>query len=247
MNPPKPPATPIDATARPIKRPLPPFDQRAVQDRLEQGLAELRLDLSAERVTGLVRFLSELNKANQIHNLTAIRDPLEMVAKHVLDSLSVHPFIAKGALIDIGAGGGLPSLPLVIAGVVDRALLVDSVGKKMRAVADIAAAIGISAQIQTEHQRVEDMPRSKAQAQVISRAFASVDKFAALAGHLVSDDGALLAMKGVFPTEEVANLPKPWRIHAHHPLRVPFVEGERCLLVIKRNVWASKFMPVHPE
>jgi 16S rRNA (guanine527-N7)-methyltransferase len=227
---------------RQAKRPLMSFDQGAVQARLEQGLIELKLALSAGRVAQLVQFLSVLNQANQIHNLTAIREPLEMVGKHVLDSLSVHPYLERGALIDIGAGGGLPSMPLVIAGVIDHALLIDSVGKKMRAVAEMAAAIGITKQIQTEHRRVEDVPKSKAQAQVISRAFASVDKFAALAGHLVSPDGALLAMKGVFPTEELANLEKPWRIQAHHPLTVPFVEGERCLLVIKRNVWASKFV-----
>jgi 16S rRNA (guanine527-N7)-methyltransferase len=216
------------------KRSLPAFDENAVHARLQQGVQSLGLSVDAMRMAMLVRFVEELNKANQIHNLTAIREPLEMVDKHVLDSLAAAPYLMHEHLIDVGSGGGVPGLPLLLAGVVDQVTMIDSVAKKMRTVAEIAARLGVGQQIRALHTRVEDLAPEYAAQQVISRAFASVEQFAILAGHLVKPHGQLLAMKGKVPNDELAHLPAPWKLAHVHPLQVPFLDAERCLVVLKR-------------
>jgi 16S rRNA (guanine527-N7)-methyltransferase len=224
---------------RPPKRTPIAFDASAVRMRLAEGIDELKLSLSRAQITSLVDFLKLLHGANQIHNLTAIRDPLEMASKHVLDALSVLPYLRTPVLLDVGSGGGVPGLPLFLAGGCQRAVLIDSVGKKVRVMADIAEQLGVSEQVTAVNGRVEELKPNAAQfqgcTQIIARAFASLDVFVKLAGPMLAPGGELLAMKGVYPEAEVASLPKGWRVSERHDLRVPFVEGERCLLVLKRR------------
>lgn len=224
---------------RPLKRPVVAFDAGAVRARLAEGIDELRLSLSREQISAQIQFLQALHQINQIHNLTAIRAPLDMAAKHVLDALSVLPYVRTPTLIDVGSGGGVPGLPLLLAGACQRVVLIDSVGKKVRATQEIAEQIGVSDSVDAINARVEDIAANRAEfkgcTQIIARAFASIEQFVKLAGPLLPPGGELLAMKGAYPEAELAQLPKGWHVSACHHLQVPFVEGERCLVVIKRG------------
>lgn len=226
-------------TARTPKRVAIPFDVSAVRARLAAGIDELKLSLTRPQMNAQIEFLKALHAANQIQNLTAIRDPIEMTGKHVLDALSVLPFINTATLIDVGSGGGVPGIPLLLAGACKNVVLVDSVGKKMRAMREIALGLGVAEQLLAIHSRIEDLqpnlPEFSACRQIIARAFSSLANFCKLAGPMLVPGGELLAMKGSYPQAEVDALPKGWYVAAHHPLQVPFVDGERCLLVLKRK------------
>ena len=229
----------IQTPERPLKRAAVAFDATAVRARLAEGIDELRLSLSRDQISAQIQFLQALHNINQIHNLTAIRAPLDMASKHVLDSLSVLPYLHTSTLIDVGSGGGVPGIPLLLAGGCQRVVLIDSVGKKVRAMQEIADQIGISESVSAINARVEDLAPNRAEfrdcSQIIARAFSSLDQFVKLVGPLLAPGGELLAMKGAYPEAEVAQLPKGWRVSEVHHLQVPFVEGERCLVVIKRK------------
>jgi 16S rRNA (guanine527-N7)-methyltransferase len=230
--------SPEQAPERPLKRVAIAFDAAAVKGRLVEGIDELRLSLSKAQIASLTEFVRVLHAANQIHNLSGIRDPLEMAAKHVLDSLSVLPYLATETLIDVGSGGGVPGLPLLIASGCQRVVMIDSVGKKMRAVAAMAQALGLHERTTALAARVETLapnaPEFSGCRQIIARAFSSLETFVTLAGPLLAPRGELLAMKGSFPEDELKALPKGWRLAAHHTLSVPFVDAPRCLLVLVR-------------
>jgi 16S rRNA (guanine527-N7)-methyltransferase len=226
----------MSEVARTVKRSVPDWQEDAVRARLEQGLELLQLPLSAAQVERLVRYLHELYRINQIHNLTAIREPIEMVAKHLLDSLAVAKLVRTERLLDVGSGGGLPGIPLLIAGCCERVVLIDSVGKKTQASTDMARALGLETQIEAVHARVESLSAAQYRSeQIISRAFSSLKSFGVLAGPLLAPKGELLAMKGRYPEAELAELPKIWRVEAVHEYAVPFVDGERCLLRLKKH------------
>jgi 16S rRNA (guanine527-N7)-methyltransferase len=221
------------------KRALIPFDPVAVRARLVEGVNVLNLPLTREQMARLQRFVEALHRINQIHNLTAIRDPLEIVSKHVLDSLTVLPFLRTETLVDVGSGGGVPGIPLLIAGGANRAVLIDSVQKKMRCALEIAAASEMADRVQALGERVEslraDLPALQGCTQIISRAFSNLANFVQWTGHLLPKGGELLAMKGAYPEAELSALPKGWRLLRAHQLSTPFVEGERCLIVLGKT------------
>jgi 16S rRNA (guanine527-N7)-methyltransferase len=227
------------ASERAPKRAAIPFDPIAVRERLVEGINTLNLPLAREQIARLQRFVEALHRVNQIHNLTAIRDPLEMVSKHVLDSLTVLPYLRTETLIDVGSGGGVPGIPLVIAGGANRVVLIDSVQKKMRCALEIAAASEMADRVQVLGERVEglraDLPIFQGCTQIISRAFSNLATYVQWSGHLLPKGGELLAMKGAYPEEELSALPKGWRLLQAHKLHTPFVEGERCLIVLGRT------------
>lgn len=219
---------------RPPKRVALPFERPVLLERLRAGVSELGLTLDESVQARLIDYLALLHEANQIHNLTAIRDPIEMVSKHLLDSLSVLPYISAERIVDVGSGGGVPGIPLLIAGACQRAVLVDCIGKKMRVAQEIADKLGLGDSLVAVHSRIEDLPAQYRCDQVIARAFSSLESLAKLAGIAVLKGGQLLAMKGKVPEEELADVPRPWGVVSVQPLKVPFVEGERCLVTLQR-------------
>lgn len=219
---------------RPPKRVKLPFERPALLARLQAGVSELGLSLDTPILERLLDYLELLHEANQIHNLTAIRDPIEMVSKHLLDSLSVMPYISAERIVDVGSGGGVPGIPLLIAGACKRVVLVDCIGKKMRVAAEIADKLGLGESLVALHSRIEDLPAQYRSDQVIARAFSSLQSLAQLAGLAVLKGGQLLAMKGKVPDEELAEVPRPWGVVSVQALQVPFVEGERCLVTLQR-------------
>jgi 16S rRNA (guanine527-N7)-methyltransferase len=177
----------------------------------------------------LLRLVDELELGNAQFNLTAIRDRLGMLRKHVLDSLSLQPYLHGNRVADIGTGPGFPGLPLAIANPQRRFVLVEATGKKARFVVQTAERLGCG-NVQVEHARAESYRPFELFDTVVARALSSLADFAAYAGHLCAPDGRLLAMKGKRPDEEISALPKSFRVLAVHRLKVPGLDDERHLV-----------------
>ncbi len=199
---------------------------------LRAGLAELALDAALE--APLLDYLALLQQWNQAYNLTAIRDPREMVAKHLLDSLAVLPHLPEGRLVDIGSGAGLPVVPLALARPTLRATLVETAGKKARFLREAVRRLALVERIEVLSARAEQLDRAGQYDLLSARAFGTLRQILTIGGHLLRPGGRLLAMKGQPPQAELADLPAGWRHVATHPLRVPGLDAERCLCVVER-------------
>ena len=205
---------------------------------LADGIAALGLAPPQETVDRLLAFGELLLKWNKVYNLTAIRNPQELITHHLLDSLAVLPYLETlNRLADIGSGGGLPGVVLAI---VRPGLIVSSietVGKKasFQQQAKIELGLGNFSVVnkRVEQVQAEALPGGAPEG-VISRAFSSLADFVALSGHLAAEGGALYAMKGVHPRDEIAALPAGWAVTETHALNVPGLDAERHLLIIRR-------------
>jgi len=206
---------------------------------LEKGLETLGIDCSAQQVDQLLDYLSLLVTWNSAYNLTAIRDPEQMVARHLLDSLAILPFITGENLIDVGTGPGLPGIPLAIMCPEKTFKLLDSNGKKTRFL--FHARCQLKLQNLTEIQsRVEQFIPEKTYDTVLSRAFTSVAEMVDKCEHLLNPDGRFLAMKGKFPQSELSLLAKDYKVDVSHRLTVPGVDGERHLIEISKAPLVQK-------
>ena len=202
---------------------------------LSRGLVALGLDLPPSAQEKLLAFAALLGKWNKVYNLTALRDAEQVISHHLLDSLAVLPHL-DGAkrLADIGSGGGLPGIPLAIARPDLQVALVESNQKKSAFEQQAKIELGL-ANVSVHCERVEAwQPEEKCDV-VVSRAFSDIAEFVKLSGHLLAEGGALLAMKGVHPYEEIAQLPAGWRVAEVIPLQVPGVEGARHLVRVERG------------
>ncbi len=207
-------------------------DIASLRPELEAGLAQLSLEPSL--AGPLLDYLALLARWNATYNLTAIRDPREMLAKHLLDSLAMQPFVRGIAtLADLGTGPGLPGIPLAIATPGLQVTLVESNGKKARFLREAVRQLRLG-NVQVAESRIEAFRPQAAFDAITARALATLPLILELGGHLLGADGRLLAMKGVVPEDEIAALPAGWRVGAVHPLRVPGLAAERHLLEIVR-------------
>jgi 16S rRNA (guanine527-N7)-methyltransferase len=175
-----------------------------------------------------------LDRWNRAYNLTAIRDPGEMVAKHLLDSLAMHPFAKAGTLADLGTGPGLPGIPLAIAHPALQVTLVESNGKKARFLREAVRTLQLS-NARVAESRIEALDLPAAFDAITARALATLPLILELGGHLLKPRGRLLAMKGALPTDEIAALPPGWRVERIEPLDVPGLSAERHLVVVTRG------------
>lgn len=207
---------------------------------LEAGLRELALDPAL--AAPLLDYLALLARWNATYNLTAIRDLREMVGKHLLDSLAMHPFVdglvaTGGALADLGTGPGLPGIPLAIVKPGLKVTLVESNGKKARFLREAVRQLGLR-DVRVAESRIEALDEPGAYAAITARALATLPLIVELGGHLLAPGGRLLAMKGVHPADEIAALPAGWAATGSHPLRVPGLAAERHLVVVERRAGA---------
>lgn len=207
---------------------------------LDAGLRALALPVSLS--TPLLDYLALLVRWNATYNLTAIRDPREMVTKHLLDSLAMHPHVAAladrgGALADLGTGAGLPGIPLAITYPRLQVTLVESAGKKARFMREAIRSLRL-ANARVIEGRIEAVDAPGAFDAITARALATLPLLVELGGPLLKPDGVLLAMKGVDPVEEIAALPAGWRWQATHRLDVPGLEAARHLVVVGRTLEA---------
>jgi len=202
---------------------------------LAGGIKALGLDLDATAQTKLSAYVALLEKWNRTYNLTAIREPERMVTLHVLDSLAVLPHLPHATplrVVDIGTGGGLPGIPLAIARPAWHVALLDSSRKKAAFLRQAAAELGLQ-NVEVVACRAEDYAPATLFDVAISRAFSDLSRFSAVARHLVASSGKLIAMKGVYPREEMAHLPKAVRVVAAPALEVPGLDGVRHLVIME--------------
>ena len=200
---------------------------------LDAGLRELGLDPAL--ATPLLAYLALLARWNQTYNLTAIRDPHQMLAKHLLDSLAMHAYLdGIERLADLGTGPGLPGIPLAIARPNLQVTLVESNGKKARFLREAVRQLKLG-NANVAETRIEAFhPPARFDA-ITARALASLPLIIELGGHLLAPQGRLLAMKGVRPDDEIAALPAGWQLLAVHPLRVPGLAAIRHLVEVGRS------------
>ncbi len=206
---------------------------------LEQGLAALGLHLSPATQARLAAFAALLQKWNRVYNLTSIRDAGQVVTHHLLDSLAVLPHLGGIAtLADVGSGGGLPGIPLALAAPDCHPALavtsIETVNKKASFQQQAKIELRL-ANFTVVNERVENIrPEAKFDA-VISRAFSELSDFVGLTAHLLRPGGHFLAMKGVYPRDEIARLPAGFRVVEVQPLTVPGLGAERHLIILERN------------
>jgi 16S rRNA (guanine527-N7)-methyltransferase len=202
------------------------------RDVLAAGLAELGLDIDPVQLDQLLALLDLVREWNGKFNLTAITEPVAMVRKHLLDSLTVQPWIEGPFVTDVGSGAGFPGLPLAIANPGLRFTLLDSTAKKVRFLEHATRALGLD-HVTAICSRAENFrPAQRAQT-VVSRALASVAEFVRVAGHLCARSGRLLAMKGKDPAAELIGLPSGWHVAGVERLKVPGLDDARHLVILR--------------
>ncbi|MFG3454369.1 16S rRNA (guanine(527)-N(7))-methyltransferase RsmG [Stutzerimonas stutzeri] len=205
-------------------------------DELKQGATLLGVELSDAQQEQLLAYLALLNKWNKAYNLTAVRDPAEMVSRHLLDSLSVAPHVEESGSrwLDVGSGGGMPGIPLAILFPERRFTLLDSNGKKTRFLTQVKLELKLD-NVEVVHSRVEQFEPEQAFTGITSRAFSSLADFANWTRHLGNSDTYWLAMKGVQPDDELQALPADFQLARCLVLKVPGCQGQRHLLILRRT------------
>jgi len=202
--------------------------------RLSTALADCGIEGPESLAAELAVFMELLDRWNRSHNLTAVRDPDEMVTRHLLDSLVVLPWLRGPRIVDVGSGAGLPGLPLAMARPEFGFVLLDSAAKRVSFLRHVVARLRLE-NVRVIHARVQDYADEAGFDTVISRAFAALADFVNLAGHLCTPGGRLLAMKGRLDPAEIEAVPDGWVIEQSRRLKVPGSAGERHLLEIGRR------------
>ncbi|OUR65775.1 16S rRNA (guanine(527)-N(7))-methyltransferase RsmG [Methylophaga sp. 42_25_T18] len=195
---------------------------------LQQGCETLGLDVSDEKLAKLIAYVQLLAKWNKAFNLTSVREPQEMISRHILDSLAIQPYLSGDSLLDVGTGAGLPGIPLAIVRPEMTITLLDSNSKKTRFLQQAKAELALES-VTVIHSRVEqaDLPKFDL---VTARAFSTIDDIIDLAGRHCDDAGCLVLMKGVYPEEELQAVTNGFSLQDVVSLDVPGCEGQRHLV-----------------
>ena len=205
-----------------------------VLNKLSRLLDEAGISLTDHQKNQLVAYVDMLHKWNKAYNLTSVRDPNEMLIRHILDSIVVAPSLKGERFIDVGTGPGLPGIPLSIVRPDGHFTLLDSLGKRVRFLRQVQHELKLE-NITPVQSRVEEFPAEPPFDGVISRAFASLTDMVSWCHHLPGDAGRFYALKGVLPEDEIAQLPVQFSVESVVELQVPHLEGERHLVIIKPN------------
>jgi len=205
--------------------------QKALRHTLAKSLTEMAIDLDDHQCDQLIRYVELLDKWNKVMNLTAVRDPQQMLVRHVLDSLSVLPFVKGISLIDVGAGAGLPGIPLAIAKPNLAVTLIDSVAKKPRFMQQAIVELCLQ-NANVINERVEEVEINADQ--VIARAFAPTQKLALLTGHLIPAGGRLLAMMARLPDDQQLQEIEGFTLIKSATLTIPDETAERNIVILQR-------------
>jgi 16S rRNA (guanine527-N7)-methyltransferase len=210
------------------------FDRAVLVQILVDGIEEMQLDLSGDKIAKLMDYLALLFKWNAVYNLTSLRDPMQMVTHHLLDSLAAVPaFQDAKNVLDVGAGGGLPGMVLAICRPDMKVAMIDTVHKKTAFLTQVKAELGL-ANVTVYTKRVEQLEVKQAFDVITSRAFADLSDFVNWSGHLLAEGGQFIALKGVAATDEQQRVPSPWKITELRPLKVPKIEAERHLVFMSK-------------
>jgi len=207
---------------------------------LNQGAAKLAIGLSARQIEKLLDYLALLVKWNSVYNLTSVRDPQQMVIQHLLDAMS-SLFAFKGAkkVLDVGTGGGLPGIVIAIWAMEAepdmQVHLIDTVKKKTAFLTQVKVELGLE-KVSVHSGHVEKLAIENMFDVITSRAFAELIDFVNLSGHLLEQDGSMIALKGKKPDEEIQRLPLAWRVEKVESLIVPGMQADRHLVWIKKSL-----------
>ena len=208
--------------------------QTELARQLDRGLAGCGVELEPEARSRLVAHLELLEKWNRVHNLTSIRDGAKAVSVHILDSLSVLPYLPEGRILDAGSGAGFPGIPIAIAKPSLQVDLLDSNHKKCAFLRQVLAELGLkNAKVHCE--RLESWLPTWQYDCIVSRALAEIPEFVAASAHLLAPRGVIAAMKGVHPFDEIERIPPGFRAQHVHALTVPGLDAERHLVMIGRT------------
>lgn len=199
---------------------------------LEMGIAGLELALPDDAEAKLSAYLALLDKWNRVYNLTAVREIERMVSHHLLDSLAIVPYIEAGRVLDVGSGGGLPGIPLAIARPELQVTLIDSVAKKTAFLLQAKAELGLE-NVSVVTGRVETHQDATKFNTITSRAFSDLKELVTVTRHLLAPGGRWLAMKGLYPHEEIAALPDWVRVSANPVLSIPNLDATRHLIILE--------------
>ena len=211
------------------------FDRSALAAVLEEGIVAMRLDISPAQQEKLMDYLALMFKWNSVYNLTSLRDPMQMVTHHLLDSLAAVPAFAQAHnVLDVGSGGGLPGIVLAIVRPDMKVSMIDTVHKKTAFLTQVKAELGLS-NVTVYTARVEQLQVSDKFDVITSRAFADLSDFVNWSSHLLADGGRYIALKGVAPKDEQERLPAEWQVTGVEPLQVPRLGAERHLVHIQRS------------
>ncbi|HAE5984151.1 TPA_asm: 16S rRNA (guanine(527)-N(7))-methyltransferase RsmG [Salmonella enterica subsp. enterica serovar Madelia] len=203
-------------------------------NKLSRLLANAGISLTDHQKTLLVAYVDMLHKWNKAYNLTSVRDPNEMLVRHILDSIVVAPYLQGQRFIDVGTGPGLPGIPLAIVLPDAHFTLLDSLGKRVRFLRQVQHELKLE-NITPVQSRVEAYPSEPPFDGVISRAFASLNDMVSWCHHLPGEKGRFYALKGQLPGDEIASLPDDFSVESVEKLHIPQLEGERHLVIIKSN------------
>ena len=211
------------------------FDRSALAAVLEEGIVAMRLDVSPAQREKLMDYLALMFKWNSVYNLTSLRDPMQMVTHHLLDSLAAVPAFAHAHnVLDVGSGGGLPGIVLAIVRPDMKVSMIDTVHKKTAFLTQVKAELSLS-NVTVYTARVEQLQVSDKFDVITSRAFADLSDFVNWSSHLLADGGRYIALKGVAPKDEQERLPEEWQVTGVEPLQVPRLGAERHLVHIQRS------------
>jgi len=205
----------------------------SLRSELNTLLLETDLSVTDQQATQLVNLVELLVKWNKAYNLTSVRDPSQMLVKHILDSIVVSPYLQGDSFIDVGTGPGLPGLPLAILNPDKQFVLLDSLGKRLRFIRQAILSLGLK-NVEIVQSRVEEYQPEVGFDCVLSRAFASLEDMLTWCHHLPNENGHFLALKGQYPESEVINLDSKFEFIESITLQVPQLDGERCLVKVKR-------------
>lgn len=212
------------------------FDREALARVLADGIKEMGLQLTDAQQGQLMDYLALMAKWNAVYNLTSLRDPMQMVTHHLLDSLAAVPaFEGARNVLDVGAGGGLPGIVLAIARPDMKVSMIDTVHKKTAFLTQVKAELGLS-NVTVYTMKVQELEVSDKFDVITSRAFADLSDFVNWSGHLLADGGRFIALKGVAPQDEQERVPPEWKVQGVQPLQVPRLGAERHLVFIERKV-----------
>lgn len=210
------------------------FDRNTLSQVLSEGIAEMGLELSAEQHGKLMDYLALMFKWNAVYNLTSLRDPMQMVTHHLLDSLAAVPaFAGAKNVLDVGSGGGLPGIVLAIVRPDMKVSMIDTVHKKTAFLTQVKAELGLS-NVTVYTMKVQELAVSDKFDVITSRAFADLSDFVNWSSHLLAEQGSYIALKGVAPAEERQRLPDEWEVTKLEPLQVPKLGAERHLVFIAK-------------
>jgi len=200
--------------------------------KLENLLAQAEIQLTDRQKDQLIQLVQLLNKWNKAYNLTSVRDPQEMLVKHILDSIVVSPYLQGEHFIDVGTGPGLPGLPLGIINPTKQFVLLDSLGKRISFIRNAVRELGLT-NVEPVLSRVEEYQPEQKFDGVLSRAFASLKDMTDWCHHLPKENGYFYALKGIYHEDEVQELDKKFEVKDVITLNVPELVGERHLIVLR--------------